>query len=113
MTDFEQKLIEITEILIKIYDPCKIKNGSCLVGNPVPCCLNPYFDISKPCPFIGKECKKNRKLDCRIWFCKTALKNMSERCKKSFYALEEIAKLHGLIQKPYLGERYLGIDNER
>ena len=106
----EEKLIEIVNILIEKYNPCKIKDGGCLVGNPVPCCLNPYFAPEKPCPYIG-NCKKTA--SCALWFCRTALKNMDEKCKKSLYALEEIAKINGLLSPsaPCLGEPYEGVDN--
>ena len=110
MTELEQKLCELANLLIEEFNPCQIKDGGCLVGKPVPCCLAPYFDTSKACPNIG-NCQKTA--SCALWFCKTALEKMEPECKKSFYALEEIAKVNGLLSPlaPNLGESYEGVDN--
>ena len=103
----DKKLCELVDVLIQQYNPCKIEGSKCIVGE-VPCCQIPYFDPSKPCPYINNSCLEHKTLTCRMWFCKTALKGMDEKCRDSLYALEKIAKIHGLLEGPNLGEGYVG-----
>ena len=107
MTELEQKLCELANLLIEEYNPCQIKNSGCLVSEDNPCCKISRF--GRPCPYMQGECK-NKNIECKLWFCETALKNMSDECKMEFYTLEKIAKTLNLIKRPFLGDPYIGAD---
>jgi hypothetical protein len=109
MKELNQKLIEITDIFIKKYNPCKINGNSCLAGKDNPCCKISRF--GSPCPFMQNGICKNPNLECKVWFCETAIKNMDKDCLEAFKSLENISKLYKLINPPYLGDpHYVGAD---
>lgn len=103
------KLLEIADLLMLYYRPCKIEGSKCLAGDPNPCCQHSYFN-SGVCPFYKEGLCANKNLACKAWFCETALNQMDSKCKESFYLIEKIAKIYELYGKPYLGEPYVGAD---
>lgn len=59
---------------------------------------------------MKKECT-NPNLECKIWFCATAINNMNEDVLEMFKALEVIAKKNGLVTRPFIGDtNYVGAD---
>jgi len=108
MTELEQKLCELANLLIEEFNPCQIKDGGCLVSVDNPCCKISRF--GSPCPYMQNKCK-NPNLECKIWFCGTSIKNMDSKCLESFKSLESIAKQFNLTKRPFLGDtNYLGAD---
>jgi len=107
---FHNKLMEVARLVTYYYNPCKIEGNSCLVDNPNPCCINSIFGKGV-CPFMGEGCEY-RNLGCSVWFCKTSLEKMDEKCKKIFYGLEELGEIYNLIGRPHLGEGYVGADKQ-
>lgn len=107
-----EKLCDLADDIMYYYNPCKIENGKCLLDEF--CCSRTRFkrqDGKEDCHFLKDGCTfKN--LKCKLWFCETAIKNMSQECLEIFKNLENIAKLHGLTRKPFLGESYVGRQNE-
>lgn len=105
----EQEIIELADALMEKYDPCQLKDGGCLVRNPSPCC-----DITR----FGRRCKysknnrcTNPNVECKIWFCETAIKNMDPKVYEAFRGLEHIARQFDMTNQPFLGDtNYVGAD---
>jgi len=109
MSELEKKLEQVADEIIKIYSPCKIQDGKCLGGNPTDCCRKYPEPGCTTCIFLKNGCTKPN-LDCKIWFCETALKNMPIEFREAVYSLENIAKQFNLTTHPFLGEPYVGAD---
>ena len=110
MDELAGKLIDVADVLIAKYNPCHLKETSCLVNDPSPCCINSIFGKGM-CPYSKDNKCTNRNLDCKIWFCETAIKNMPTEAYDSFKDLENIAKRYGLVKRPFLGDtNYVGAD---
>ena len=103
-------ILEFANLLNKHYNPCHIKDGSCLVSNPNMCCFHTRFKEDDTCPHLINNFCTNLNASCRIWLCETALKNLSKEGVAAFYALQAIAIDYNLMHKPYLGEHYFGAD---
>lgn len=116
MTEFKLKhaissnIREIADHLISYYNPCDFSSNRCRVASPSPCCAETRY--GSPCPHLiaGKCSMPNT--ECRLWFCRTAMKEMDPVCLEAFRILEKLAILFKLIEHPYLGEPYPGIDNK-
>jgi hypothetical protein len=109
MKELEQKLLEAADILIKHYDPCQIKGSQCIVSKDNPCCKISCFGT--PCPHMKERKCTNPNIECKIWFCETAIKNMDTQCYEAFRGLEHIAKQYNLASRPFLGDtNYVGAD---
>jgi len=102
-----EKICEIADVFMTYYDCCHIDGASCKAGNPNPCCGHTMYGGEK-CPF-GKICNFTN-CNCKLWLCETALKTTDPMCIESLKALEQLAKIHGLRRKPFLGEGYIGAD---
>ena len=76
MTELENKLKELADIFLQMYNLCKINGAECLAGKDNPCCKITRF--GRPCPFMQNGVCKNQNLECKIWFCETAIKNMNK-----------------------------------
>ena len=96
-------LLRLTEAVIEKYNPCKIVGSGCIAGDPVPCCSGKIAS-SVNCNGVCKS----PGLDCRIWFCRTALSGADKDCVDTIKDIERIAIRYGLIGHPYLYERYCG-----
>lgn len=109
LSPLEQKLIELSDVFLKKYNPCQINGNSCLAGKDNPCCKKTRF--GSPCPFMQKGICMNPNLECKVWFCETAIKAMDKECYKAFIEIERISKQYKLINPPYLGDpHYVGAD---
>jgi len=111
MSELELGLSAVVDCLIRMYDPCKMQGPGCLVNKVNPCCQShTRFCRDGPCMHLTSEGCGMPNLECKIWFCNTAMKSMDPKCLESMKALENIAKLHGMISRPFLGGAYVGAD---
>lgn len=108
--EIRDSLIKLSDILMDYYNPCEIYGSRCRVGDPNPCCKHTIFGEGV-CPFLKETCT-NPNVDCKLWFCETAINNMEPECIESFKALEQLARVHKLIRKPFLGQPYVGADKQ-
>lgn len=109
MTELEQKVCEIADILMKEYDPCKWNGDACLVGNPSPCCIHTRFG-KNGCPFSKDRKCIHPNAHCKLWFCYTAVKSMDPKVVEAFTLLERFGNLFGFVGKPFIGQGYRGAD---
>lgn len=104
------------DALIRLYDPCCLCGHSCLVSEKNPCCFNTRFKREDPndirCLYLGENGCTYPNLECRIWFCDTAIKAMNPECLRGVIEIEAEAKRLGLISPPYIGDHYYGADKE-
>jgi hypothetical protein len=108
MTELEQKLIEMADILMKKYNPCHLEKDSCIGGNPNPCCFNSQFGKGV-CPYLKGGCT-NINCGCKLWICETAIKNTDPKCVEALRLLEKVAEIFGLDHDPFIGDPYVGAD---
>lgn len=105
-------LFNMTDLVLKYYDPCQNANNGCLVNREKnPCCIsgtvfsNPR---SGPCPYLNDGECGHPNVSCKIWLCETAMKNVDPACVELLKNIERIAIQFGWMDKPYLGEPYKG-----
>jgi hypothetical protein len=114
-------LFELSIILNRRYDPCGFgdSNGShCIAyGDNNTCCSKDTIypiegDVSRKCKYVRNDNScGNPNLDCKRWFCRTAINNMGPEVYELFKAIEMIGKHFNLVYTPHLGEPYVGCDN--
>ena len=105
----EESLIKVADVLMEYYNPCHRSLNKCLVELPHGC-PNSEGTCSR-CDFlVGSECGKVN-LNCKLWFCITAIMENKE-CAEDFRILESLAIRYGLVRRPYLGQRYVGMSAE-
>lgn len=103
-----EKISDIADGLMLHYNPCEMEGSSCKVGDPNPCCKHTRFGTNG-CPFWHDACTF-RNVECKIWFCGTAVTDMDEKCLMAFKLLEQLALLFDLTKRPLIGEPYVGAD---
>lgn len=88
--DFERlsslydELYEKASLVLAKYDPCRIRDGECLRGEP--CC----DDSDGRCKYFSNECTV-KSLACRLWLCDEAREAFPE-CAIALDELKKIAK---------------------
>jgi len=103
-----EKLCDMADALILFYDPCQMKGSVCKVGNPNPCCAYTRFG-KDGCPFWNGKCGF-RNAHCKLWFCYTAMKGTNPKVVEAFTLLEKVGQLFELVDKPIIGQGYIGAD---
>jgi hypothetical protein len=120
MTELEFKIIihnklcDIADTILMYYNPCQIKDGKCLLDN-FPCCTrtnNKRLDGDIRCQFLGENGCTIRNLRCKTWLCETAIRKTNQECIEALKIIEQMMKLYGLGSGPYLGEHYVGKNEE-
>lgn len=97
------KLIDLADLVIYHYDPCKIKDGKCVVGgNPIPCCVGSKFKRkdypeNNKCQFLGPNGCTAKNIDCRSWLCDEVKKQTDPKCVAILEAIEKIARVYEFI----------------
>jgi hypothetical protein len=104
-------LLTICDAAIEEYNPCHIRDGGCLRGNPIPCCQGRIWNLEwrkegGGCKFLLDAACTNLNLKCRSWICKDALEAIDTDCLDLLKKVEEIGKKYGLIGRPFLGQAH-------
>lgn len=112
LKDFlDKKLCEIAEALKGYYNPCQLKESTCIAGNPNPCCTTATVSGHGVCPNLGLDGCKDIHANCKLWLCMTAVKNTDPECVKAIQFLEKFAAVYGLARHPFTGSpHYVGAD---
>ena len=115
-----EKLCDLIDAILYYYNPCQIKDNSCLLVNDMrndkrQCCYRSHFASrteDKYCPFLKSDGCSFRNANCKIWLCETAIKNADPKCLESLKNLENISKIYTLGRGPYLREHCVGKNKE-
>lgn len=106
-----EKICDIADGLMSQYDYCGMVGNKCKGGDPNPCCINSQYGHGL-CPFWNNKKCNFRNAGCKLWICESAIKTTDPKCLESLIILESLAKLHGLVRKPYIGKPYSGSDKQ-
>lgn len=107
-----ERLCDLAELFLYQYDPCRIRGGACLAGDPNPCCVYTRFNENgkaEGCPHWKGQCNY-RNIWCRHWLCDTAVKSTKSECFEVIKRIQEIGRSFGLIGEPFFGSSYKGAD---
>ena len=117
-----QKLCDLMDVLIYYYNPCQIKDGSCLrmrtIQDEHKFCCGFYAprgekDCDRKCMFLQEDGScRFRNIKCKLWFCETAIRSAPPELIQAIKILEEFTKLYKLTRRPFLGEGYVGRSKE-
>lgn len=109
----EIALLSLCDATMEEYNPCHMKDGDCLRGNPVPCCSGRIWNLEwrkengRGCKYMVEGKCLNPNLKCKSWICQDALKTIDPECLGILQAVEEIGKNFGLIGRPFLGQPHV------
>lgn len=104
-----EKLVELSDLMIKRYNPCDHRDGKCRGGNPTLCCTDTPFGPGL-CPFWKDRQCTCPNANCKLWFCETALKSMDVKAVEAFKLLQKFSQVYGLMKSPLIGQDYVGAD---
>jgi hypothetical protein len=117
MDDIYKTLCDLSDLIIKHYNPCHREGNRCLTGTDAFCCHRTAFkrkdyddDRCLHLDDFNNSCH-NPNLKCKAWLCRTAMELESNKdCTEILKAVELIAKKFKFVEHPFLGERYVGIE---
>lgn len=98
-----QKLCETADLLLLYHNPCWMRGGACLRGNPNPCCVRTRFKRWNPedreCYWLGEHGCTFPNIECKAWLCEAALQEAPQELLAGLKALEDIAKRYELTNE--------------
>lgn len=95
------QICEMAKLFLDYYNPCHLKEGECLKGNPGwRCCSHTRFKNSGEnpyCPYLGEKGCTHINPECRVFLCDVAKKTLSD-CTKGMNLLEELSKIYDYFE---------------
>lgn len=97
------KLCDLADLFLYHYNPCHIRGGACLAGDPNPCCVRTRFRRfdreDKRCQFITECGCSFPNIECKVWLCQVATEQADPDCLKALHSLDEIARIYRLTNE--------------